>query len=472
VLVAVVVLGLVMVPVSRLVIASSNSTSNVQFRSEAADLAAQVLETLQYDISHEVSPITVNGVSLSAGSTASSTERVGSHTFLVNAEYNILGSGGSSSVLCPVQSNAGNATVVDAGDIDETEAIVGWGATTESGAIGKGDDVIERSLADPEQPVSSSTTTGSILTTIDLAPSGGTDTTVPVTTVLYYPSGGNPISVTLSTGTSGCSLFSQLGLNPNPSYYSLTETPPSGYLFALNQSPKYDDIQFSNLTTAGQVLSIATQLIGRSSSVQFVLTPRTFSSGAGTVGSLPTTALPITIAQTSAASSTVPISPTGWTNGTTTTTSLFTGNSAILYAGDDTQVTNATAAGVSLSAGTVASIPTYPLQLSDTAANGAAQLASLTVQEFSEETIPNSVDYSTSAVAVNESFTPAAASAGGTSVTAVPVGEYQLSPASNVANQYVTITPAGACYGNSAPITVASCLTSTTATTSLIPETP
>lgn len=432
-----------MVPVTRLAITSTGVSNSMHLRLEAADLASQKLAYIAYNAEQ--------GQQWTEGVTTD-VESAGSDQFNVAADVEPV----NASTLC---SAGGTPQAWSA------QATVSWGSGNAAAQVAAGN-FIEQSTIIPA-PQSQGTGNGNGEVAIPVyQPSGSLETAQPVSVTLTgtctgtscpaqpYPSGPPYSTKTVSTGTSGCAVFSNLYAGSGWTYAAAV-TNSNGYVDPSEHSTTGAGATAPTLAatltaTSGTVSTPAggagfTLAPGATVQVQFQMT--NFSGVTGSPPSAPAAVLPITVNSNSPGLS-CPTSGCTLGDGVSTfngqqsaqlfPVSVASGYNYFGWAGGSWANPSQSGAATTPfnSASGAVQFPVYPLTFSVKLKAGVTTVS----------LIATPVGASTSL-----NLNPATGSSTATSTTGLPVGQYQITATPSLTStEFVWVTPAGVCAATTA----------------------
>ncbi len=322
--VALMLLAIVIVPVTRVVITTLNSDSYLHYKSEAADLATSALESAQYQ--------TANGVNPIQGSTTT-TQYSGRDAFSVTVGYALVAGTSTSSNLC----TAGGGAI--ASQIWQVNATVTWGTANDKG------NVQETTLISPTTPDLANSNAAELAVPVFNADDATLESTVPVTLTAVAscslgaqsacgtPLTGTVTSQTASTNLIGCAVFPNLYAGVGE-VYSITATPntvtaagnyvdPYEYLGTPSINGSSTVILQSNIAVAANSVTIANSpnvILGAGVPTTFNFQTTAFSGSGSTT----------TTSGSSSSTTTTGASTTSTTSGGSTTTTTAPSLSATM----------------------------------------------------------------------------------------------------------------------------------------------
>ncbi|HUZ22063.1 MAG TPA: hypothetical protein VMU75_16005 [Acidimicrobiales bacterium] len=451
--VALFLLALVMVPVTRLAITTTGVSNSMHLRLEAADLASQKLAYVAYNAEQ--------GQQWSQGVT-SDTESSGTDRFNVSVDVEPV----NASVLC------------HSGGVPQAwsaQATVSWGGGSATSQVAAGNYIEQSTIIPAPQSQGTGSGNGEIAIPV-YQPSGPLETAQPVSITVTgactgsscpaqpYPSGPPYATETVSTGTSGCAVFT--GLYADSGWtYTASVTNSNGYV---------DPSERSTTGTGASAPALATTLTATAGTIStpaggagFTLAPAAtvqvqfqmtnFTGVTGSPSSASAAVLPVTVNSNSPGLSCPTLGCTlgdgissfnGQQSAQLFPVSAASGNNYLGWAGGSWGFPSPTVYGSTAgptyfnSASGVVQLPVYPLTFKVTLKPGVT-----------------SVDFTATPVGTTTplALNPASGTSTATMTTGLPLGQYQITATPPLASsEYVWITPAGVCSATSAAGTASS----------------
>ena len=212
--IAVAVLLIVTLPIVHIVLETEAGSDALHFRAEAADLATQTLETVEYQ--------TANGVNPTSGVTTS-TQYSGNDAFKVSLDSLLVAGTGADQSICAVQPGQLSS------QIWTEKATVTWGTGSQKGTL------VETTLVSPAEVDLADTDAAEIAVPVYNADDATYETGTPISITVNgsTPSGTVPSNETYNesanTSGTGCAVFPNLYAGSGETY-TITVSPPPGWV--------------------------------------------------------------------------------------------------------------------------------------------------------------------------------------------------------------------------------------------------